>query len=187
MKKFEVYKFLELNEDRYMLLEQNDVNNYLARFYSISISFETFNFGIYNTRNITGFNKIGASNDSDWKIVSYEDFLDIKKQIGKDLQEKIDNLLEMIKTETYNCYEGNDYIIHIPRYQFRIAGPKFKYSFSEESSENYDSYFIKTTDNDDQLEQTLNKAAKIGKEKLDEILEIWPPFWGLLLSESKYF
>src|ERR1700684_4172903 len=117
MIKFEVYKFLGLNEDWYMLLEQDNVDNNLARVYSISISFETFNFGIYNTRNATGFNKVSLGNHSDWKIVSYQDFLDIKKQIGNELQQKIDNLFEMIKTETYDCYEGNEYIIHVPRYR----------------------------------------------------------------------
>ena len=184
MANFDSYKFLLLDNDWHMLLEQNRLNEYLARFYSISAQHETFSCGIYNVVNAEGFNIIGGSNDPEWRSIPFEDFIDIRKEFGLEIQDKFDNLFEMIQNEKYDCYEGGQYIIHIPRYQFRIIGPKIQYSFATNSINNYESYFIKTIDNDYEL--NFNNTVKISNDNLSKIIETWAPFVSLLLSESKY-
>lgn len=184
---FETFKKLEISEDWFMLLEQNKQNSFIGRFYSASINFEDMNFGIYNTRTKKGFDKIGCSQHSEWQSIPFEEFVRNRKQIGFELQHRLDSFFEMIKVEDYKCYEGSNFIIHVPKFNFRIRGPKTKYSFLRNLPEDYDSYFIKLTDNDWRLEEDLNESyTSIPKEEISRIIETRSPFLSLLMTESKY-
>lgn len=182
------YKSLEISEDHFMLLEQSTENPFLSRIYSISISFEDKNFGIYNTRNEEGFNKIGGSSqDNEWHNLTFEEFIEKRKQFGSELQDSLDNLLEMTESENFECYEGTNYIVHVPKYKFRISGPNKKYSFSKDPNINYESYFLKTTDNDWRLNETIsNNYIEIPKENLKIIIDTWSDLLTLLMTDSKY-
>lgn len=184
---FGTFKSLQISEDFFMLLETNSEKNFLARFYSMGISFEDMSFGIYNTRNKEEFLKIAGSQANEWKELNFKEFINARKQIGIELQERMDDFFLMIKNEAFDCYEGIDYMIHVPRFKFRFTGPKTKYSFKKEVTEGYENYFLKVTNNDWQLEQTLNSGyKKIPKENINRIIEIWSPFLSLLMTESKY-
>lgn len=186
---FDTYKSLAYSdEDSLMLLEQNNQNTYLARFYYANTQFENMNFGIANTRNKEEFNKIGGSNNPDWKTLTFKEFIYRRKLIGLELQDRLDSLFQMKKTENYDCYESkNSYIIHVPIYHFRIFGPNTKYSFSKQLLDKPDLYFIKITDNDWKFEKTIADGfSKISIDNFSKIIEMWSPFLSLLMTESKY-
>ncbi len=186
--KFGIYKALEVSDDSLLLLEQNVENPFLSRIYSVSVTFEDLNVGVYNTRNQLGFNKIGGSSpENDWESLSFEQFVHRRKLVGGELQDRIDELFNMIKVEKFKCYIGSNFIIHVPRYKFRIAGPTTKYTFSNDSKENYESYFLKVTDNDWRLEEVIASGySEISERNFDIIFETWSAFLALLMTDSRY-
>jgi hypothetical protein len=93
----------------------------------------------------------------------------------------------MIKSEEFQCYEGAQYIIHVPKYRFRIAGPKYAFSTDAELSagQNYSQYFLKTTDEDYKLKEVLNSEyLKMSEDAFFKIIRLWNPFLELLLSDN---
>jgi len=185
---FYVFILLADGEDSLMLLEQNNQNVFLARFYYANISFEDMNFGIVNTRHKAGFETIGGSMSPNWKSLTFKEFISKRKWIGLELQNRLDELFQMTKNKEYDCYEGSrNYIIHVPEYYFRISGPKTKFPISNNFNDDSNVYFIKITDNDWRLKETIADGfVKIPKNNFNKIIEAWSPFLSLLMTESKY-
>lgn len=158
-----------------------------SRLYWRTIYPEESIFHVSNIKNDKGLDSYNISRkrlNTDSEKISPKRLKELRNAMSHDLEEEINKIKQMISEGCrYICYEDQDYyVIYIPRYHFRIMGPKTKYSYSFDKNDDTKLYFIKTVTNNYEINELADKYSIIQGIDINSIISNWTTFLNFLKS-----